>query len=416
MDINVYALVTPFVLLLILAEIAWCLWKKNGYYEFQDSVASLGTAMVNQCVNVAVSAAWMPVLAWLSAHGLPRQQPGFVSALLLFLGVDFLFYWFHRFGHRTNLGWAAHMPHHSTEELNYAVALRASITQRFLSFFFYWPLALLGYTAGEVVAMVAFHLVLQLIPHTRVVPKLPAFVESWMNTPSHHRVHHARNDRYLDKNYGGFLILWDKLFGTFEPETEACCYGVTTPPRTWDPTVINLQVWKLVAQDAWSAPRAWDKLRVWFMPTGWRPAGVPERHLEGWKRDGEEVKFRSTPLEGAAAYLAVQVLLGFPVMLLVTRPDSGLSTAQRVALSLTTWWAATAWAAVLEARRWAVAAEAGRCLAQGLLIVSFSVQGTLSSTWGVAAGTVAAVSAAWAVLGLSAPRTPSPVQAGVAAA
>lgn len=404
MDVNIYALVTPFVLLLILGEIAWCLWKKNGYYEFQDSVASLGTAIVNQCVNVGVSAAWLPVLVWLSERGLPRQQPGWLSALLLFLGVDFLFYWFHRFGHRTNLGWAAHMPHHSTEELNYAVALRASVTQRFLSFFFYWPLALCGFTAKEVVSMVAFHLVLQLIPHTRVVPKLPAFIESWMNTPSHHRVHHARNDRYLDSNYGGFLILWDKLFGSFEPETEACSYGVTTPPRTWDPTVINLQVWKLVGQDALAAPRAWDKLRVWFMPTGWRPEGVPERHLEGWKRDGAEVKFRSTPLEGAAAYLVFQVALGFPVMLLVTRPDSGLTTAQRVLLSLTTWWTATAWAAVLESRRWAVPLEVGRCVAQGLLIAAFVAQGNLGTAWVVGAGLLAAVSVAWAVLGLSVPR------------
>ena len=100
------------------------------------------------------------------------------TGLALFLGVDFLFYWFHRFGHRTNIGWAAHMPHHSTEELNYAVALRASGTQRFFSFFFYWPLAFIGFDAQWVIGMVAFHLVLQLIPHTRVVPKLPVWIES----------------------------------------------------------------------------------------------------------------------------------------------------------------------------------------------------------------------------------------------
>jgi sterol desaturase/sphingolipid hydroxylase (fatty acid hydroxylase superfamily) len=117
MDINVYAVVTPFVLLLILAEIGWCVWKKNGYYEFQDSIASLGTAIINQCVNVLVSFLWLPVLAWLYAHRLLEIENSPLAAVALFLGVDFLFYWFHRFGHRTNIGWAADMRHHSTEEL-----------------------------------------------------------------------------------------------------------------------------------------------------------------------------------------------------------------------------------------------------------------------------------------------------------
>lgn len=386
MDINVYAVVTPFVLLLILAEIAWCLWRKNGYYEFQDSIASLGTAIINQCVNVLVAFLWLPVLTWLYEHRLFDAPGGALGAVALFLGVDFLFYWFHRFGHRTNLGWAAHMPHHSTEELNYAVALRASVTQRFFSFFFYWPLCLVGFSPATMTAMVAFHLVLQLIPHTRVVPKLPRFIEWWMNTPSHHRVHHARNDRYLDKNYGGFLIIWDKLFGSFEPETEACSYGVTSPPNTWDPTFINFQVWKQVARDAWEAPRFVDKLRVWFMPTGWRPEGARALPKSGWKRDGKEVKFQSTPLPGSKVYLVVQVALGFPVMLLVTRPDSPLDTVQKVVLSVLLWGAATAWSAMLESKRWAQAFEAARCVATGVFFaVTLSSWSTLAAVAGVAA-------------------------------
>ncbi len=395
-----YAVLTPAVLAVVALEIAWCWWQRNGYYEFQDSVASLGTAIINQCVNVAVAAAWMPLLEWLSARGLAAHGGGLLPALGLFLGIDFLFYWFHRFGHRTNLGWAAHMPHHSTEELNYAVALRASVTQRFTSFFFYWPMALLGYSAQEVVGMVAFHLVLQLLPHTRVVGRLPSFLESWMNTPSHHRVHHARNERYLDKNYGGFLILWDKLFGTFEPETEPCSYGVTTPPRTWDPTLINVQVWRLLLEDAWAAPRAWDKVRLWFMPTGWRPPGVAARQLEGWKREGRELKFQSTPLAGSARYLVAQVLLGFPVMLLVTRPDSGLTAWQRVAVSACLWWAATTWAAILESRPWAVPAEVARWAVQAGLLLSLSAAGVLAPAWGVAAAGAAVASMAWALLGM----------------
>ncbi len=377
---NVYAVVTPFVLLLVLAEIAWCVFKKNGYYEFQDSIASLGTAIINQCVNVLVAFLWWPVLTWLHAHALFAVPAGPLATLGLFLGVDFLFYWFHRFGHRTNIGWAAHMPHHSTEELNYAVALRASVTQRFFSFFFYWPLALLGFDPAALVAMVAFHLVLQLIPHTRVVPKLPRFIESWMNTPSHHRVHHARNERYLDKNYGGFLIIWDKLFGTFEPETEACSYGVTAPPNTWDPTFINLQVWRQVTRDALHAPRFVDALRVWFMPTGWRPTGAEPLPKTEWKRDGKELKFQSTPLPRSKPYLVAQVALAFPVMLLVTRHDTPLSTLDKVLVSLLLWAAATAWGGLLESKRWAVPLEVARLLGLAALGALFAARGTLPLT------------------------------------
>ncbi len=398
MPINVYAVVTPFVLVLIALEVVFCLRRKNGYYEFQDSVASLGTAVVNQCVNVAVAAAWYPVLGWLSEHGLFQVEANLWTGLALFLGVDFLFYWFHRFGHRTNLGWAAHMPHHSTEELNYAVALRASVTQRFLSFFFYWPLAWVGFPAEWVIAMVAFHLVLQLLPHTRVVPRLPAFIESWLNTPSHHRVHHARNERYLDKNYGGFLIVWDRLFGSFAPETEACSYGVTSPPNTWDPTFINFQVWREVWRDAVDAPRWLDKLMVWFMPTGWRPAGVPERRKGAWRSaDGRELKFQSTPLAGAKPYLVLQVLAAFPLMLLVSSERSPLDWRMKVALSVVLWAGATAWAGILESRRWAVALEVGRLLATAVGLSALGAFGVVPLWMPVTADLAVLVSTVWAL-------------------
>ena len=342
------------------------------------------------------------MLGWLYEHRLLTVEQSVLSAVALFLGVDFLFYWFHRFGHRTNIGWAAHMPHHSTEELNYAVALRASVTQRFFSFFFYWPMALFGFKPEWLIAMVAFHLVLQLLPHTRVVPKLPRFIESWMNTPSHHRVHHARNDVYLDKNYGGFLIIWDKLFGSYADEVEPCAYGVTAPPNTWDPTFINFQVWKQVIADAWNAPRWLDKARVWFMPTGWRPEGVPALPTSGWKRDGEEVKFQSTPFKGAKPYLVLQVALAFPVMLLVTREDAGLSTLERVIVSVVLWAAASAWGAILESKQWGRWLDAARLVAQTGLLASFAASGLLPSAWAAAGAAVGLISVAW-VLTLRAP-------------
>jgi sterol desaturase/sphingolipid hydroxylase (fatty acid hydroxylase superfamily) len=378
MWINVYAVLTPVVLALVLAELLYCWVKKNGFYEFQDSVASIGTAVINQCVNVAVAFAVLPLFEALqrfSLFELDASTP--LGMLALFLGVDFLFYWFHRFGHRTNIGWAAHSPHHSTEELNYAVALRASVTQRLFSFLFYWPLVVAGFAPAEVLAVVALHLVLQFIPHTRVIPILPRWIESWLNTPSHHRVHHARNDRYLDKNYGGFLIIWDRIFGTYEPETEPCSYGLTAPVRTWDPTVINFREWSQLVEDAVHAPRWRDKLRIWIMPTGWRPPGAAERSYEPWLIDGVEQKFRSAELPGYRAYLVFQVVTAMPFMLLVSHHGSPISGEGKIILSIGLWLGATAWAGVLESKRWAVPLELVRAVLLGasgsVLLVHASV-------------------------------------------
>ena len=367
MSINVYAVATPIIVALVLAEFVYCLVKKNGYYSFQDSIASVGTAVINQCTNVAVALAVLPLfgeLNRLAPWQLDASTP--LGLLGLFLGTDFLFYWFHRFGHRTNIGWAAHSPHHSTEELNYAVALRASVTQRLFSFLFYWPLVVVGFSATSVVAMVAFHLVLQFIPHTRVIPKLPRWIESWMNTPSHHRVHHARNDRYLDKNYAGFLIIWDKLFGTYADETEECSYGLTTPPNTWDPTVLNFQGWAKLVGDAVAARSIWDKVRIWVMPTGWRPAELPARVSAGWQRDGKEVKFTSVQLPGTTGYLVFQMIAAMPFMLLVSHHQSPLGGWEKVAFTIELWAMATAWSGLLESKRWALGLEVARVIAMGV--------------------------------------------------
>lgn len=371
MWINVYAVLTPVVLALVLAELIYCWKKKNGYYNFQDSVASMGTAVINQCVNVAVAFAVLPLFEGLARFQWiewDRSSP--VGWVALFLGVDFLFYWFHRFGHETNVGWAAHSPHHSTEELNYAVALRASVTQRLFSFLFYWPLVIVGFAPADVLAVVALHLVLQFIPHTRVVPILPNWIESWMNTPSHHRVHHARNDRYLDKNYGGFLIIWDRLFGTYEPETEPCSYGLTTPIETWDPNRINFREWGQLWRDAVAAPRFFDKLRLWVMPNGWRPAGLPPIPHADWRHEGVERKFRSVELPGYRAYLTAQVITSMPFMLLVSHHASPIDGAGKVLLTAGLWLGAMAWAGILESKPWAVPLEALRVALLGVASVA----------------------------------------------
>jgi alkylglycerol monooxygenase len=373
MPINVYALFTVPVLLLIVAEITYCLVRKKGYYTFQDSISSLGTAIINQCVNLVVSLLFYPAYKFLYEFWGTSLPDTWWSIALLFLGVDFLFYWFHRSGHKVNILWAAHMPHHSTEELNYAVALRASVTQRLASFFFYWPLTLF-WSADLILPMVAFHLVLQLIPHTRVVPKLPKYIEGWLNTPSHHRVHHACNKQYRNTNFAGFLIIWDKMFGSYVEEVEEPYYGVTNPPLTWDPTKINTQWWGYLFSDMIHTKSWWDKIRLWFMPIGWRPADLPPR--TAYRRpDGTAAtieKFSSKEIPQMRIYLVTQIALSMGVMLVVTWSTSPLSYLEKAILSLILWLACTNWAGILESKKWVLLAEPVKIAALGLMLLHLS--------------------------------------------
>ena len=175
--------------------------------------------------------------------------------------------------HTVNAPWAGHVVHHSSEDYNLAVALRQGTFQGVFSWVFYLPLAILGYPPAWFAAMASFDTLYQFWIHTRAIGKLGP-LELVFNTPSHHRVHHARNPKYLDKNYAGTLIIWDRMFGTFQPEEEEPVYGLTKPLNSWNPLWANLHVSRDLFNDAWLAPRMVDKLRIWFMPPGWRPEGL----------------------------------------------------------------------------------------------------------------------------------------------
>lgn len=375
MPVNVYAILTIPILTLVLAEFVYCLIKGNGMYTFQDSISSLGTAILNQCTNVIVALVFFPAYSWLnSSFAFTHPEATWYNFALLFLGVDFLFYWFHRAGHSINILWAAHMPHHSTEELNYAVALRASFTQRAASFFFYWPMALF-FPAEWVISMVAFHLILQLIPHTRIVPKLPIWIESWLNTPSHHRVHHGCNKQYRNTNFGGFIILWDKIFGTWVEEQEEVYYGVSTPPRSWDPLIINLQWWRYLWNDMLATKSWWDKIRLWFMPIGWRPSDLPARldRARSGSTAKDIEKFVSVEIPGARLSVIVGLVSAFPLMMSVTHHESPLNSIERALIALVLWMAATSWAALLESKVWVKPFETFRLLISCVVVIPLAL-------------------------------------------
>ena len=189
---------------------------------------------------------------------------------LMIFADDLVYYCFHRFSHRVRLGWAAHVNHHSSGYYNLSTALRQSWTGPLLKIWFYLPLAWLGFHPLMIVTAQAISLIYQFWIHTEVIERLPRPIEWLMNTPSHHRVHHGRNAMYLDKNYAGIFIIWDRMFGTFVPETQPVEYGLTTPLQSRNPVWIAFHEWIAMLRCAWRAKRWKNKVRYVLMPPDWQ--------------------------------------------------------------------------------------------------------------------------------------------------
>ncbi len=400
--INVYAIVAPAVLLLTLMEFIYCLKKKNGYYSYQDSLIGMGTMIIAQCVNVAVSVAIVYLYGIIyEKYALTHLEPTLWNYALCYLGSDILFYWFHRAGHRINFLWAAHATHHSAEELNYAVALRTSFTQRAASFLFYWPLALAGFSPKMIIPVVAANLVFQFLPHTRVIGKFPKWIDYWLNTPYHHQVHHGANRIYWDKNYGGTFIIWDRLFGTYQDQTEEVYYGITIHPESWDPTYLNFHWFLVLWNDMKQATHFSDKIKLWFMPPGWRPRNLPPYEKKNPHTNAKnQIKYQTRALNGSSAYLISQLVILMGTLQFVINDKSPLSTIEKIIVSLCLWAGVTIWAAILESKPWAKTAELVR------IVVTFMVMNILfnihhfSLNWTAALATLSVTCAVWVMFGI----------------
>jgi sterol desaturase/sphingolipid hydroxylase (fatty acid hydroxylase superfamily) len=190
----------------------------------------------------------------------------------LILLVDFAYYWAHRMSHEINLFWGGHVVHHQSEEYNLSVALRQSSLQIVWTFAFNLPIALLGFRTLDFVLIAAINTLYQFWIHTETIKKLPAWIEQVFNTPSHHRVHHGRNPKYIDKNHAGSLIIWDRLFGTFQAEEEKPTYGITKPINSWNAVWANMSHYSEMARDMKRMPLLADKVRFLFKKPGWLPS------------------------------------------------------------------------------------------------------------------------------------------------
>lgn len=256
----------PIFALLMATEATFTHLQGHTVYALKDFGGSMSQLGINIAMRLAVGGAIISLHFFLYQFRIFEVPAGPWGWLLTFIVIDFVFYWYHRAQHRVRFLWCAHVVHHSSEHMNLGTALRQSPTGPYTKVLFYWPLPLLGFDPLVIVSAGTLATLYGFWTHTQVVKKLWAPLEWWFVTPSHHRSHHGSNPEYVDKNYGNFLIIWDRLFGTFEPEMAPVRYGLIKNIDTYNPLRIAFAEWVRLIRDSWAAPSMGDLLQLWLLP------------------------------------------------------------------------------------------------------------------------------------------------------
>jgi len=303
----------PSFMVLLAFEIGYGHFVKNQKHKVLDSVSSISSGLTNiikDSLGIGVVLITYPFLE--DKLAITHIENTWFAWILAFLFIDFAGYWNHRLSHKINFFWNQHVIHHSSEEFNLACALRQSISN-LLGYYpiLLFPAAILGVPYQIIAILGPAHLFAQFWYHTQHIGKM-GWLEYIIVTPSQHRVHHAINPEYIDKNLGQILCIWDRMFGTFQEELENVPpqYGVLKPAETWNPVYINFQhLWRLL-KDAWRTTNYWDKLKIWFMPTGWRPADVIDKYPVSVINDVYTFERYATPTSTAFnGYIIFQLLV-----------------------------------------------------------------------------------------------------------
>jgi alkylglycerol monooxygenase len=290
MGSKVIVFASPVFLLLIAIELVWGIYKERrgtgrNTYRLADAINSISLGMMSQFSAVFTRLLRVGIYTFIYSSLIlvpPEAAKAFWSTwygwFLALVFYDFCYYWQHRAGHEVAIVWAAHAVHHQSQDYNLSTALRQTSSGVLLGWLFYIPMALAGVPPAVFGVVALIDLLYQFWVHTEHVPKLGWF-DRWFCSPSNHRVHHAVNDAYVDKNYGGIWMVWDKMFGSFKDEdlSNPCVYGTRSPLNSWDPLWANAEVYASLCKDAWHAQSWADKLRVFFKPPGWRPPDVAAR-------------------------------------------------------------------------------------------------------------------------------------------
>ena len=352
MTLILYAV--PGFFLLIFIEMLVNRARKTQVYRLNDALTSLATGTINQLVST--SKALIPFTIYVAAYewiAVFDIGSGYLVWLLAFILYDFCYYWNHRLGHEMNILWASHVVHHSSEEYNLTTALRQTGTG-FLSFVFYLPLAILGFEPEMLLTVGALNLIYQFWVHTQFVGKL-GWYEWFFVTPSNHRGHHAQNSIYIDKNYGGVFILWDRLFGTYQEEDELDkpIYGIRGAVQSWNPLWVNAQIYAQLCADAWRTENWWHKLTLWFRRTGWRPPDVEAKYPLTNKDLASFVKYDTDVSLGLKVYCFCHYMLTTTVALFYSFNASTLALSESIMIVVFVLWSSFSIGALMESKHYA---------------------------------------------------------------
>lgn len=269
MQLSPVTLSIPIFIILIIIELSYEWYSGKHTYRFKDAISNILAGVLQQILKLILKiGAYTFVFNLFHFIDIPVT---WMTGILVVLLYDFCYYWRHRMAHEVSLFWGAHVVHHQSEDFNLSVALRQSSTSFLWSFPFYLPLALIGFDPMQLAFVGGINLIYQFWIHTEHIKKMPTWFEAVMNTPSHHRVHHAKDPKYIDKNHAGMFIIWDKIFGTFQQEEEKVNYGVTIPAATWNPVYANFKHYIYIFKTLFNVRSISDGLKVLFYKPGWQP-------------------------------------------------------------------------------------------------------------------------------------------------
>jgi len=367
------ALAIPFFFLLMGIEWLAATLLERDVYRLNDAINDLQTGILQQVLGVfskvVVFGAYVALWKWGSL--IEMEAGSWVVWLGCFLLVDHQYYWFHRISHEVNLPWGTHIVHHSSEEYNLAVALRQGSFQPLFSWVFYLPLALLGFPPLVFLACSSINTLYQFWIHTRLIGKL-GFLELFLNTPSHHRVHHGCDDKYLDRNFAGTFIVWDRLFGTFQEEEEEPTYGVTKPLASWNPLWANVHYYADLVAMSRRAPNLREKLKLWFKGPGWKPEWAPEG--PGGKipavtplSHGPAGRYDARAPRGLTGYAVLNFLLLIVITVVLLFLRAQIPTWGQIAIALLVVWTALSVGGIFDAKSWVLPSELLRLAALPLV-------------------------------------------------
>jgi len=272
-DLIHYAI--PFFILTVILEVILTVRVRAEEYEFKDARTSIIMGLGNVAIGLFTKGIILSLFYFLyNLYHLVEIPFVWWAWLIILFAEDFCYYWFHRISHTSRLFWASHVVHHSSEKYNLSTALRQTWSGSFYTFIFWFPLILIGFHPVMVIVQMSISLIYQYWIHTELIDKMPRWFEYIFNTPSHHRAHHATNPQYLDRNYAGVFIIWDRLFGTFEPEVEKPIYGLIKNVKTFNPIKIAFIEWYDMFKDFFTSKTSiLNRFKYLIKPPGWKHDG-----------------------------------------------------------------------------------------------------------------------------------------------